>query len=116
MKKYGRNSMYNFQLSEERRQFQEMARRFAEKKVKPFNDKFDDDWATHKYMAQILKKAAELGFMRLTIEPKYGGTGADGMTTMAGLEELAAVNGGVATVIGDTWFAQTPILIAANDE
>jgi alkylation response protein AidB-like acyl-CoA dehydrogenase len=54
--------------------------------------------------------------MRLTIEPKYGGTGADGMTTMAGLEELAAVNGGVATVIGDTWFAQTPILIAANDE
>ena len=28
--------MYNFKLSEERQQFQEMARNFAEKEVKPF--------------------------------------------------------------------------------
>ena len=108
--------MYNFQLSEERRQFQEMARKFAENEVKPLNDKFDDDWETHIIMPQVLKKAAELGFMGLTIDPKFGGTGADGMTAMAILEELAAVNGGVACVIGDTWFAQTPIIIAANDE
>ena len=108
--------MYNFQLSEERRQFQEMAKKFAEKEVKPLNDKFDDDWETHRIMPQVLKKAAELGFMGLTIDPKYGGTGADGMTIMAVLEELAAVNGGVACVIGDTWFAQTPIIIAANEE
>ncbi|MBS3918354.1 MAG: acyl-CoA dehydrogenase family protein [Deltaproteobacteria bacterium] len=108
--------MYNFQLSEERHQFQEMARKFAEKEIKPLNDKFEDDWETHRYMTQVLKKAAELGFMGLTIDPKYGGIGSDGMTTMAVLEELAAVNGGVATVIGDTWFAQTPIIIAANEE
>ncbi len=108
--------MYNFQLSEERRQFQEMARKFAEKEIKPLNDKFDDDWETHRIMPQVLKKAAELGFMGLTIDPKYGGPGADGMTIMAVLEELAAVNGGVACVIGDTWFAQTPIIIAANEE
>jgi len=55
--------MYNFQLSDERKRFQEMARKFAENEVKPLNDKFDDDWATHKYMNQVLKKAAELGFM-----------------------------------------------------
>jgi len=108
--------MYNFQLSEERRQFQELARKFAENEVKPLNDKFEDDWETHIHMPQVLKKAAELGFMGLTIDPKYGGTGADGMTVMAVLEELAAVNGGMACVIGDTWFAQTPIIIAANDE
>ncbi|MCD6576606.1 MAG: acyl-CoA dehydrogenase family protein [Anaerolineaceae bacterium] len=108
--------MYNFQLSEERRQFQELARKFAENEVKPLNDKFEDDWSTHKYMAQVLEKAAALGFMGLTIDPKFGGTGADGMTIMAVLEELGAVNGGVACVIGDTWFAQTPIIIAANEE
>jgi len=108
--------MYNFQLSEERRQFQELARKFAENEVKPLNEKFEDDWETHIHMPQVLKKAAELGFMGLTIDPKYGGTGADGMTVMAVLEELAAVNGGMACVIGDTWFAQTPIIIAANDE
>jgi butyryl-CoA dehydrogenase len=108
--------MYAFQLSEERRRFQEMARKFAVKEIKPFNDKFEDDWDTHTYMSRLLAKAAELGFMGLVIDEKYGGTGADGMTVMAILEELAAVNGGVACVIGDTWFAQTPIIIAANDE
>jgi acyl-CoA dehydrogenase len=108
--------MYNFQLSEERLKFQEMTRKFAEKEVKPLNDKFEDDWASHRYMPQVLKKAAQLGFLGLPIEPKYGGVGADGMTVMVVLEELAAVNGGVACVIGDTWFAQTPIIIAGNEE
>jgi butyryl-CoA dehydrogenase len=108
--------MYNFQLSEERLKFQEMTRKFAEREVKPLNDKFEDDWASHRYMPQVLKKAAQLGFLGLPIEPKYGGVGADGMTIMVVLEELAAVNGGVACVIGDTWFAQTPIVIAGNEE
>jgi alkylation response protein AidB-like acyl-CoA dehydrogenase len=108
--------MYSFRLSEERMQLVELTRKFAAKEIKPLNDKFEDDWAGHKYMSQVLKKAAELGFMGLPVDPKYGGSGADGMTVMAVLEELAAVNGGVACVIGDTWFAQTPIVIAANEE
>lgn len=108
--------MYNFELSEERRQFQELARKFAENEIKPYNDKFEDDWNTHQYMSKVLNKAAELGFMGLVIDPKYGGSGADNMTVMAVIEELAAVNGGAACVISDTWFAQTPIIMAANDE
>jgi len=108
--------MYAFELSEERKQYQELARKFAEAEVRPLNDKFDDDWETHAHMSQVLKKAASLGFMGLPIATEYGGSGADGMTVMAVLEELAAVNGGVACVIGDTWFAQTPIVIAADEE
>jgi len=108
--------MYTFELSEERKQYQEVARKFAETEVRPLNDKFDDDWDTHTYMSQVLKKAAGLGFMGLPIAVEYGGSGADGMTVMAVIEELAAVNGGVACVVGDTWFAQTPIVIAANEE
>ncbi len=108
--------MYNFELSDERRQFRDMARKFAENEIKPYNDKFEDDWNTHEHMSRILVKAAELGFMGLPLPVKYGGTGADGMTVMAVIEELAAVNGGAACVISDTWFAQTPIIIAADGE
>jgi len=108
--------MYNFELSDERKQFRDMARKFAENEIKPYNDKFEDDWNTHEHMSRILVKAAELGFMGLPIPSRYGGTGADGMTVMAVIEELAAVNGGAACVISDTWFAQTPIVIAANEE
>jgi len=108
--------MYSFELSEERKAYQKTARQFAENEVKPLNGRFDDDWNTHVLMSEVLKKGAALGFMGLPIDPKYGGLGADGMTVMAVLEELAAVNGGVACVIGDTWFAQTPIVIAADEE
>lgn len=108
--------MYSFELSEEKKEYQEAAKKFAENDVRPLNSRFDDDWDTHVHMSEVLKKAAALGFMGLPIDPKYGGSGADGMTIMAVLEELAAVNGGVACVIGDTWFAQTPIVIAANEE
>ena len=108
--------MYSFELSEDRKKYQDVAKKFAENEVRPLNSKFDDDWNTHKYMSEVLDKAAALGFMGLPIDPLYGGSGADGMTIMAVLEELAAVNGGVACVIGDTWFAQTPIVIAANEE
>ena len=108
--------MYSFELSEERRKYQDVAKKFAENEVRPLNSRFDDDWNTHKYMSEVLNKAAAMGFMGLPIDPRYGGSGADGMTIMAVLEELAAVNGGVACVIGDTWFAQTPIVIAANEE
>lgn len=108
--------MYSFELSEEKKQYQQAAKKFAENEVRPLNSRFDDDWNTHVLMSEVLKKAAALGFMGLPIDPKYGGLGADGMTVMAVLEELAAVNGGVACVIGDTWFAQTPIVIAASEE
>jgi butyryl-CoA dehydrogenase len=116
MNKFKEDEVYDFQLSEDRKQFQELARKFAVKEIKPYNDKFEDDWETHEYMSKVLRKAAELGFMGLAIDPKYGGSGADGMTIMAVIEEIAAVNGGAACVISDTWFAQTPIIMAANDE
>jgi acyl-CoA dehydrogenase len=108
--------MIDFELTEKQRALQTMARDFALREIKPLNDKFEDDWATHKYMWQVLKKAAEIGLLGMPIEPEYGGGGASGLEIMPVLEELAAVNGGVATVIGDTWFAQTPIIIAATDE
>ena len=49
--------MYNFQLSDEKRRFAEAARKFAEKEIKPYNDKFDDEWETHQQMSKVLKKA-----------------------------------------------------------
>ena len=50
--------MYNFELSEDRKHYQELTKKFAETVIKPLNDKFDDDWNTHQYMATVLKKAA----------------------------------------------------------
>ncbi len=108
--------MINFELSEKRRLFKEMAAKFAQKEILPVRDKFEQDYVEGRYVHKILHEAAKIGLLGFPIEEKYGGTNGNNLDTMVILEELAAVDGGLATAIGATWFAMTPIIIAANDE
>jgi len=108
--------MYNFEPAEEQKALATAAREFCQKEVKPHNAKFEEEWESHTTMWEVLRKAAEVGYLGLDIDPEYGGGGVDAMGIMAVLEEIAAVNGGLACVIGDTYFAHTPIVIAANEE
>ena len=108
--------MFNFELSERRKLIKDMAAKFAEKEILPVRDKFEEDYAEGKYVDKILLEAAKIGLLGFPIEEKYGGSNGNNIDVMVILEELAAVDGGMATVIGDTWFAMTPIIMAANDE
>jgi len=108
--------MVNFELSEKRKLLKEMAAKFAEKEILPVRDKFEADYAEGRYVEKILLEAAKIGLLGFPIEEKYGGSNGNNIDTMVILEELAAVDGGMATVIGDTWFAMTPIIIAADDD
>ena len=108
--------MYNFELSEKRKLIRDMAAKFAEKEILPVRDKFEEDYAEGKYVDKILLEAAKIGLLGFPIEEKYGGSNGNNIDVMVILEELAAVDGGMATVIGDTWFAMTPIIMAANEE
>ncbi len=108
--------MFNFELSERRKLIKDMAAKFAEKEILPVRDKFEEDYAEGKYVDKILLEAAKIGLLGFPIEEKYGGSNGNNIDVMVILEELAAVDGGMATVIGDTWFAMTPIIMAANEE
>jgi alkylation response protein AidB-like acyl-CoA dehydrogenase len=108
--------MLNFQLSEEQTIVRETAAKFAQKEILPVRDRFEADYAEGKYVDQIFLEAAKIGLLGFPIEEKYGGSNGNNLDVMLILEELAAVDGGVATAIGDTWFAMTPIIIAANSE
>ena len=108
--------MYDFEPTEEQKRLAAEVREFCRKEVLPYNAKFEDEWESHETMWEVLRKAAKIGLLGLPIDPEYGGSGVDAMGIMAVLEEIAAVNGGLACVIGATWFAQTAIIVAANDE
>ena len=108
--------MFNFELSEKRKLLKEMAKKFAQKEILPVRDKFEEDYAEGKYVDKILLEAAKIGLLGFPIEEKYGGSNGNNIDVMVILEELAAVDGGMATVIGDTWFAMTPIIMAADSE
>ena len=106
--------MIHFELSEERKALKESISRFARKEILPVRDQFEADYAEGRHMDRILIEAAKIGLLGFPIEEKYGGSNGKNMDVMLILEELAAVDGGVATAIGDTWFAMTPIIMAAN--
>jgi len=108
--------MFNFEMSEKRRLIKDMAARFAQKEILPVRDEFEADYAEGKVVDRVLMEAAKIGLLGFPIEERYGGSNANNLDTMVVLEELAAVDGGMATVIGDTWFAMTPIIMAADDD
>lgn len=93
-----------------------MAAKFAQEEILPVRDQFEADYSEGKLVDKILIEAAKIGMLGFPIDERYGGSNGNNMDTMIILEELAAVDGGMATVIGDTWFAMTPIIIAADPE
>ncbi|MDR2186710.1 MAG: acyl-CoA dehydrogenase family protein [Azonexus sp.] len=89
--------MIGFELSEEQRQLQETARRFATKEIKPFAaavDRVADP--RQAYPKEIIGKGFELGFHSLLIPEEYGGMGGCTLDYAVLLEELAAGDIGMA--------------------
>jgi alkylation response protein AidB-like acyl-CoA dehydrogenase len=67
----------------------ELARDFAEKRLKPTAQKFDEEEAIPR---EMYLEAGELGFMGMMIPEEYGGLGLDYAAYAAAMEELARGN------------------------
>jgi butyryl-CoA dehydrogenase len=75
-----------FDLTEEQRMIQEMARNFAQKEVLPKAAELDE---TGRYPAEIVKQMAELGLMGVAVPEEYGGAGMDNICYAIAMEEIA---------------------------
>jgi len=64
----------NFELTDEQKMIQEMARKFAEREIKPVAGELDRN---HTHPSEICAKMGELGLMGVTIPEQYGGAGMD---------------------------------------
>jgi alkylation response protein AidB-like acyl-CoA dehydrogenase len=76
----------DFELSEEHRMIQEMARDFAEKEIKPKAPELDK---TERHPAEIIQKMAELNLMGIAVPETYGGGGADVISYVLAMEEIS---------------------------
>jgi alkylation response protein AidB-like acyl-CoA dehydrogenase len=81
-----------FELSEEHKMIQQAARDFAQNDCKPGVIERDE---LQKFPAEQIKKAAELGFMGMMVDPKYGGTGLDTLSYVLAMEEISKVDASV---------------------
>lgn len=75
-----------FQLTEEQKMIQDMARKFAEEELVPAAPELDEK---SEFPVGHTKKMAELGLMGMMIDPKYGGSGLDTFTYVLALEQIA---------------------------
>ena len=60
-------------LNEDQLMIQQLAQKFAQTELAPVADKLEQEGGRETYLAN-LKKLAELGFMGLNIDSRYGGT------------------------------------------
>ena len=76
-----------FELSEDQRAFQDLARDFATERMAPFAAEWDEE---NTFPADTLRKGAELGFAGMYVREASGGSGLTRLDTSIILEELAA--------------------------
>ena len=61
----------NFDLTDDQKQVQELARRFADQEIAP---KVEDNERHHRFPRDLIRKMGELGFFGSAFPKKYGGT------------------------------------------
>ena len=79
----------NFELTEEHLAVKEAARDFAQNVLKPGVIERDN---LQKFPEEQIKQLAELGFMGMMVDPKYGGSGMDTLSYVLAMEEISKVD------------------------
>ena len=85
----------DFLLTDEQKLIQQTAREFAQNEVA--KDAAERD-QTAQFPTHHVKKMAELGFMGMMIDPKYGGNGLDTVSYAIVIEELSRVDASVGVI------------------
>jgi len=76
----------NFEITEDQRSFQQLAREFADNEMAPFAKEWDEK---HFFPTDTLKKAAALGFAAICVKDDVGGTHLSRLDSALIFEELA---------------------------
>ncbi|MBW1689504.1 MAG: acyl-CoA dehydrogenase family protein [Deltaproteobacteria bacterium] len=80
----------NFELSEEHKAIQDMARKFALQEIAPVAAEDDKD---HRFQLDIIQKMGQLGFFGCAIPEEYGGTNSGFLAHCLIVEEVGRVSG-----------------------
>ena len=85
-----------FQLNEEQLMIQKAARDFAQNDCLPGVIERDEK---QQFPREQVMKLAELGFLGMMVDPKYGGAGMDTISYVLAMEEISKVDASVSVVV-----------------
>src|SRR5262245_55986808 len=104
----------DFELTQEQREIQALAREFAQAEIDPHAAEWDRE---QRFPTELVPKLGALGLMGVCVPEEYGGAGADFVSYVLVLEELARADAGVGvTVAVHTSAVALPILRFGTDE
>lgn len=83
-------------LTEEQREIQQVARRFAQHEIKPHAADWDRAGQTPR---ALFKAMGEVGLMGVCVPTEYGGSGADFVSYVLAMEEVAAADCGISNMM-----------------
>ncbi|MGD9319640.1 MAG: acyl-CoA dehydrogenase family protein [Desulfobacteraceae bacterium] len=105
--------MMDFKLTREQQDIRKAAREFAEGEFPEIARECDQE---EKYPRDLVKKAAELGFIGLNLPEKYGGSGYGYLEKCIVSEELWRVDPGLGSVLISATFGADMIELYGRDE
>src|SRR4028118_1711154 len=82
----------NFELTEEHLMIQKAARDFVQNECLPGVIERDEQ---QKFPREQMMKLAELGFLGMMVDPKYGGSGLDAVSYVLAMEEISKIDASV---------------------
>src|SRR5947207_15181542 len=104
----------DFELTDEQRETQALARDFARDRIEPNAAAWD---RAHGFPRELLESLGGLGLLGVCVPEEYGGAGADFVSYILVLEELSRADAGVGvTVAVHTSAVTLPILAFGTDE
>ncbi|XP_031231783.1 medium-chain specific acyl-CoA dehydrogenase, mitochondrial [Mastomys coucha] len=104
---------FNFELTEQQKEFQATARKFAREEIIPVAPEYDK---SGEYPFPLIKRAWELGLINAHIPESCGGLGLGTFDACLITEELAYGCTGVQTAIEANSLGQMPVILAGNDQ
>ncbi|MBS1963698.1 MAG: acyl-CoA dehydrogenase family protein [Bdellovibrionales bacterium] len=105
--------MIDFTPSDDQKQLQELARKFAKDEIIPKAAAHDKEG---KFPREIAEKAWELGLVNTHVPAEYGGLGLGTLDGCLITEELAYGCTGICTALEANSLASAPVIVAGNDE
>ena len=94
----------DFILSNEQRDWQMTARKFADEEIRPISlDRDQKTGAQETFDWEIIKKGSKLGFRTLAVPKEYGGEGTDFVTQAIVMAELARGDSAISKTFSQNW-------------
>lgn len=103
----------SFDLNDEQKQMQDVARKFAREEIAPKAPHYDK---TGEFPHDLFKKAWEVGLINLSIPKEIGGVDSPILDECIIGEEVAWGCTGISTALTATGLGQTPVIIAGNKQ